>query len=112
MSYKGVMRLAQEHPYRPCGDFTPDWLLVVRGCYEETKGHEGKVFDGSSVIDRLRWLPGFENRIRWFPGLSLLQKKYGILEKVGRTVQGGRKANWVMPDIDGTAKALREVGYL
>lgn len=111
MSYESVMRLAREHPFRPSGDFDVDWLMVVRGCYEETKGHEGKVFDGSSVVDRLRWLPGFENRIRWFPGLRLLQK-YGILKKVGRTVQGGRKANWVMLDIDGTAKALRELGYL
>ena len=111
MSYQGVMRLAREHPFRPSGDFDVGWLMVVRGCYEETKGHEGKVFDGSSVVDRLRWLPGFENRIRWFPGLRLLQK-YGILKKVERTVQGGRKANWVMLDIDGTAKALRKLGYL
>lgn len=111
MSYERVMKLAREHPYRPHGDFTPDWLMVVRGCYEETKGHEGKIFDGSSVVDRLRFLPGFENRIRWFPGLSLLQK-YGILKKVGRTIQGGRKANWVMPDINGVARALRELRYL
>ena len=61
MSYQGVMRLAREHPFRPSGDFDVDWLMVVRGCYEETKGHEGKIFDGSSVVDRLRLLPGFEN---------------------------------------------------
>ena len=101
MSYDGVMRLAREHPFTKGGMFDVDWLRVVKGCYEEAKRLEGKSFACAWVV----------NRVGWFPGLRMLEK-YGILKKEGETVRGGRRAYWVMPDMDGVARALRELGYL
>jgi hypothetical protein len=102
MSYNGVMRLAREHPPRPAsGTFNVDWLKVVRGCYEEAKRLEGKSFAGAWIVDRVGWVPC----------LRMLEK-YGILRKEGETVRGGRRAYWVMADIEGVEKALRELGYV
>ncbi len=104
MSYPGVMRLAREHSVRSRGapsPFSVDWLKVVMGCYEEAKSLEGKGFAGAWVVDR----------VGWFPGLRTLEK-YEILRKEGETVRGGRRAYWVMTDMNGVAQALRELGYL
>ena len=99
MSYEGVIRLAREHP-RSRGTIEVDWLKVVRGCYEEAKGHGGGRFAGSWVYKRQG--TGF------FPGLRLLVD-YGILRKVDQT---SKYTFYVMPDIKGVARALRELGYL
>jgi len=99
MSYEGVMRLAREHP-RSGGAIQVDWLKVVGGCYEEAKSHGGGRFAGSWVYRRQG--TGF------FPGLRLLVD-HGILRKVAKT---STLTFYVMPDIDGVARALHELGYL
>ena len=101
MSYEGVMRLAREHPSSR-GTIEVDWLKVVRGCYEEAKSYgRGNRFAGSWVYKR--------QEVGWFPNLRMLDEKYGILRKVGQT----RKYTfYVMPDMEGVARALSELGYL
>ncbi len=105
MSYQGVMRLAREHPFNPTKSgppvFNVDWLKVVKGCNKVANIYGGKSFPGAAVADE----------IGWFPGLRLLEK-YGILRPVGEPTRGGSRRYWAMPDIDGAARALRELGYL
>jgi hypothetical protein len=102
MSYQGVMRLASEHPLNTTMWGTNlDWIIVVKGCYEEAKRVGGGKFAGAWVI----------NKVGWFPGLRILET-YGILKKEGETVRGGRRAYWSMPDIEGVKIALLELGYI
>lgn len=100
--YTGTIRLAKENrfyklPFVDKG--RGDWLKVVRACYDLAL--EVKVFAGTWVADR----------VGWFPSLRTLVK-YGILEKVGKTVRAGRRAYYRMPDPDGVRRALEELGYL
>ena len=97
MSYEGVMKLAREHP-RSKGTIEVDWLKVVRGCYEEAKSHGGNRFAGSWVYKR--------QDVGWFPSLRMLDEKYGILRKVAQT---SKHTFYVMPDMDGVARALQEL---
>src|SRR5262249_31740115 len=39
-------------------------------------------------------------------------RAYGILEKVGETARGGRRAYYQMPNREGVERALRELGAL
>jgi len=100
MSCEGVMRLAREHT-RATGIIEVDWLKVVRGCYEEAKSHGGNRFAGAWVYKR--------QEVGWFPNLRMLDEKYGILRKVAQT---SKQTFYVMPDIEGVARALRKLGYL
>jgi hypothetical protein len=88
--YIAVKIFAKEHP---------DWLDVVRACYDEAA--ETEQFAGTWVFLRLG---------RWFPSLRTLAGS-GILEKV-RTTQGGRRAYYQMPDREGVGRALHELGML
>ena len=103
MSYEGLMRLAREYP-RSRGIIDVNWLKVVRACYEEAREVQSRGYES---------FPGTRVRHRcgWFPGLRLLQK-YGILTPVGEPTRGGSRRYWAMPDIDGVARALRELRYL
>lgn len=94
-----MIRLAQEHPRSP-GTVDVDWLKVVRGCYEEAESQGGTRFAGSRVYKR--------RGTGWFPGLSSLVER-GILRKVDKT---SRLTFYVMPDREGVARALGELGYL
>ena len=96
MSYQGVMRLAREH-----GTGEVKWIGVVRGCYEEAKSHGGARFAGSWVFKR--------QGVGWFPNLRMLDEEYGILKKVAQTTKA---TFYVMPDMDGVARALRELKAL
>jgi len=100
MSYQGVMRLAREHPSSR-GDIEVDWLKVVRGCYKEAESHGGNRFAGSWVYKR--------QETGYFPSLRLLVVRYGILRKVDKT---SKLTFYVMPDREGVARALHELGYL
>ena len=95
-----MMRLAREHARSP-GDIEVDWLKVVRGCYEEAESHGGNRFAGSWVYKRQG--TGF------FPGLRMLVERFDILRKVDKT---SKLTFYVMPDREGVARALRELGYL
>jgi len=74
-------------------------LPIVKECYDAANRYVE--FAGA-------WVAG---KIGWFPGLRLLVK-YGILQKEGESVRGGRRAYYTMPDRSGVEKALHELGYL
>lgn len=83
--------------------FRGDWGAVVRAAYEEAlvSNQYTEGFPGASVADR----------VGWFPGLRQLEQAR-ILEKVGPSTRGGSRAYYHMPDPDGVACALRELGLL
>jgi hypothetical protein len=92
------MRLAAERE---------DWIPVLRAAAAEAKRCEpyGGEFAGRWVLQRLGRLTG---QGEWRPGLRLLAA-YGLIEKSGETVRGGRRAYWKMPDRQGVEEALREL---
>jgi hypothetical protein len=77
----------------------PDWADVVRACWEEAGDYD--TFPGTFVLERVG---------RWLPSLRTLAAA-GVIEKV-RTTRQGRRAYYRMPDREGVAKALREIGGL
>lgn len=93
MSYAGVKRLSEERP---------DWIPIVMECLECAQKYEE--FAGRWVLIGLA-----EKRKEkvWKPGLRTLVA-YGILKKI-RTTRGGRRAYYIMPDIEGVKKALQEL---
>ena len=92
MGYKGVKRLAREKPA---------WLPIVEACLEEAKRCEGE-FAGAWILENLK-----KKGISWFPNLRTLVS-YGILQKTDVT-RGGRRAYYIMPDIEGVEVALNEI---
>jgi len=96
MSYARVKRLAEERP---------DWIPIVKECFECAQKYNE--FAGSWVLN------GLENKMKkkvWVPGLRTLAS-YEILKRTG-TSRGGRRAYYIMPDPEGTKKALLELGIL
>ena len=78
----------------------PDRLLVVRACVtlaERTRGE----FAGAWVFREARSLG-----VQWFPNLRSLAS-YGILQRTDVS-RGGRRAYYIMQDIDGVNAALKE----
>jgi len=92
VGYEGVKRLAKERP---------DWLSIVKACYEIAGEIESGEFAGSWVNDKLG---GGWN----FPSLRLLVR-YEILKHEYSTRQKAR-AYYTMPDREGVGRALRELG--
>ena len=93
MSYACVKRLSEERP---------DWIPIVKECLECSQKY-GE-FAGSWVLSSLAEK---RNAIVWKPGLRTLVA-YGILKKIS-TTRGGRRAYYIMPDPEGTKKALQEI---
>ncbi len=95
-----VLRLARERP---------EWVPVLDAacsCAREAEPYGGE-FAGAWVIKELARTTG----VRWLPGLRTLVS-FGLLEKSGDTVRGGRRAYYRMPDTIGVEQALREVREL
>ena len=96
--YLATKRLAVEKP---------KWISILKCVVElikefETKGI-GKEICGKWVLDKAK-----EKGIAdWFPGLRTLVS-YGILQKTASS-RGGRRAYYIMPDIEGVEKALKEL---
>lgn len=93
MSYAGTKRLLKEKP---------EWLPIIRECVKcaEERGE----FAGSWVLKEV------ERKLKkkvWVPGLRTLVA-YGILKKV-ETSRGGRRAYYMMPEIEGTKRAIQEL---
>ena len=90
-----VMRLAYEKP---------DWIPVLQAaCVQARKtAPYGGEFAGSWVLQEVKQLTGTPD---WRPGLRLLAS-YGLIEKVGESTRGGRRAYYRMPDPDGVEQAL------
>ena len=85
-SYSAVKVLVEERP---------QWLDVVRACYEISEEHED--FAGAWVVSKLG---------RWIPSLRTL-KSYGILEKID-TSRGGRRAYYRLCNREEVGRALAE----
>jgi hypothetical protein len=93
-----AMRLAYERP---------DWIPVLRAARSQAEKTEpfGGEFAGSWVLKELEGQTGSR---AWRPGLRLLAS-YGLLEKVGESTRGGRRAYYRMPDPYGVEQALRQL---
>lgn len=88
--YSATKALARERP---------EWLEVVKACYEEARSSEE--FAGAWVVRRLG---------RWIPSLRVLAG-YGIVERV-HVARAGRRAYYRMPDRAGVGRALVELSLL
>lgn len=90
-----VLRLAYEHP---------DWVPVLRAACTQARKSEpyGGQFAGRWVLQELAEVTG---QPQWQPGLRRLVS-YGLLEKVGESTRGGRRAYYRMPDREGVERAL------
>jgi hypothetical protein len=93
-----VMRLAYEQP---------DWIPVLRAACAQAEKTEpyGGQFAGRWVLQELQQRT---KRPEWRPGLRLLVA-YGLLEKVGESTRGGRRAYYRMPDRAEVEQALEEL---
>jgi hypothetical protein len=96
--YLAVKRLAVEKP---------NWIPILECAVElieefKAKGL-GKEICGKWVLDRAKE-KGIAN---WLPGLRVFAS-YGILQKTSLN-RGGRRAYYIMPDIEGVKKALQEL---
>jgi hypothetical protein len=84
----------------------PQWIPILECIVELVREFEsqgfGKEFCGSWVLNK-----AVKKGIKWFPGLRTLVA-YGILQKT-YTTRGGRRAYYIMPDIEGVEKALQEI---
>jgi hypothetical protein len=92
---EAVLRLAYEYP---------DWVPVLRAACAQARKSEpyGGQFAGRWVLQELAHETG---RPQWQPGLRRLVS-YGLLEKVGESTRGGRRAYYRMPDRQGVETAL------
>lgn len=95
-SQAAITRLEMEHP----GE---QWLRIVKACLalaDRTKGE----FAGAWVLTEAK-----KDGIGWFPNLRPLVT-CGILERTSGS-RGGRRAYYVMRDVEGVRTALRERGF-
>ena len=78
----------------------PSWLDVVEACVIEANRTKGD-FAGAWALNEAK-----KSGRAWFPNLRPLVS-YGILRKTDVS-RGGRRAYYVMPDVEGVREALRE----
>lgn len=91
------MRLASERP---------EWVPVLQAacvCAERAEQFDGE-FAGAWVLSELKQATGEG----WRPGLRTLAT-YGLLEKSGESVRGGRRAYYRMTDRPGVESVLAEL---
>lgn len=89
------MRLVRElSPER-----TRFWLQIIEACISVVKTPSGE-FAGSWALKEAK-----KKGIHWFPNLRLLMS-YGILRRTDVT-HGGRRAYYIIPDIQAVMKALK-----
>jgi hypothetical protein len=95
---KAVRELAYEHP---------DWIPVLRAACVVAERTEGFEFAGRWVLQE--WQREAGTPSAWQPGLRRLVA-YGLIEKVGESTRGGRRAYYRMPDRLAVERALEEIG--
>ncbi len=96
--YLAVIRLSQEYP---------DWLPVVKICLEKAKTIKGD-FAGSWILSEFKQRGlSYQGNKDWFPNLRTLVS-CGILQKT-HTSRAGRRAYYLIPDVEGVEKALNEL---
>ena len=101
MSYEAVLELS--HDPKVLSNYAwknVNWLEVLKICYEVAMEQNGKSFGIKMVTKKVGWLPGL-GRLR----------HYGILKR-DDWLSNKRETWWTIPDIDGVARALCELGYL
>ena len=87
----------------------PEWIPVLRAAVsvaERVDPHGGQ-FAGSWVLQE--WARQDKPELAWKPGLRTLAT-YGLIEKVGDSTRGGRRAYYRMMDRAGVDEALKEIG--
>jgi hypothetical protein len=80
----------------------PGWIPYVHSAHRVAQRSGEHEFTGSDI---LREMP----QPAWAPGLKALARA-GILEHV-RSTRGGKRAWYRMPDLEGVARALAELGF-
>lgn len=82
----------------------PEWIPVLEAAIavsDRVDKHGGEIC-GAWVIDELE---SRSRRKMWLPNLRVLQS-YGLVEKVGDSVRGGRRAYYRIPEKRALAEAL------
>jgi len=108
--YLAVMELSKS-PIYSFGEKTSNWLDVIHGCYlAQMEAGIGDVFYATSVTSILRRIKPEHG---YFPALTKLVG-IGILKKLIIPGGGGKQIEplYMMPDPNGVALALHELGYL
>ena len=85
----------------------PEWIPVLRAAVSVAERVSGGQFAGAWVLDE--WVRTARPEVPWKPGLRTLAT-YGLIEKVGESTRGGRRAYYRMPDRAGVDEALKELG--
>jgi hypothetical protein len=87
----------------------PDWIPVLRAAVAVAARVDdyGGQFAGSWVLDE--WAREAKPDLAWKPGLRTLAA-YGLIEKVGASTRGGRRAYYRMPERAAINDALNEIG--
>jgi hypothetical protein len=82
----------------------PDWIPVLEAAIavSDKADPSGGEFAGAWVIDELERRAGHRT---WLPNLRVLVT-YGLVEKVGESTRGGRRAYYRMPAKKAVAEAL------
>lgn len=78
----------------------PDWALTLVACVQLSEEAENGEFASSAVRNRAG--------LRVVILVDLC--KFGILERTGDSIRGGRNAVYRMPDREGVKRALIEMG--
>ena len=81
----------------------PHWRGVIAAALEEAQTITTDRFAGKWVLDSAK-----KHGVSWVPNLRKLVT-YGILKKEGESTRGGTRAYYSMPDMDGVARALKDV---
>jgi hypothetical protein len=87
----------------------PEWVPILRAAVSVAERVEpyGGQFAGAWVLDE--WGRQANPAVAWKPGLRTLAA-YGLIEKVGESTRGGRRAYYRMVDRPAVDAALRALG--
>jgi SOS-response transcriptional repressor LexA len=94
-AYGATVSLLRDHP---------EWHGVVAAALHEAKTIRGGQFAGAWVLEIAK-----RHGVLWVPNLRKLVA-YGILEKVGESTRGGRRAYYSMPNANEVERALNDIG--
>ena len=78
----------------------PNHFAIVKACVDLAEHTHGD-FAGAWVLQEAR-----KSGVEWFPNLRSLVS-YGILRRTDVT-RGGRRAYYIMPDVEGVRAAIAE----
>lgn len=91
--YVAAKRFLRDHP---------NWLPILEACVKEAKTTQQSGFAGAWALREVRERSG----IKWFPNLRPLASA-GILKRI-EVSRGGKRAYYVMLDVNGVERAVKE----